>query len=77
MSNRQPIYNLEEIINYMIQQKASMREASERFNVNLTKLHREIKKYNGIYKNAIEKHLLENKIMSQKNCGNYRWHKNI
>lgn len=74
---RNDIYNLEEIIIYMINNKASVRKACDVFNVERSKLSRSIKKYNGSYKIAIESLLKENKINSQKNCGNNRWHKTV
>lgn len=71
------VYNLEEIIIYMLNTNCSIRTASKTFGIDKSKLAREIKKYNGAYKTAIESLLKENKINSQKNCGNNRWHKNI
>lgn len=75
--NKKLIYNLEDIIIYMLNTNSSIRTASAMYGIDKSKLAREIKQYNGVYKKPIEDLLKENKIKSQKNCGNNRWHKNI
>lgn len=65
--------NLTEVVNYILDNKITLREYSRQTQIPVSTLYYHIKNYSGAREKELAEYFAQNKETSRKNCGYYHW----